>query len=102
MNIFRLCGDMSHVLAIILLLLKIYKSKKVEGEFPSNPLAPQTASSAQRLPLPDAACRIFCALSLFLRNQAHHNFGATVRRRELDSVVLVAADCLSDSCCASN
>eukprot|EP00729_Bicosta_minor_P021830 gene21830-biopygen17377 len=31
MNIFRLCGDMSHVLAIFLLMLKIWKSKSAAG-----------------------------------------------------------------------
>jgi len=31
MNIFRLCGDLSHLLAIILLLLKIWKSRSCAG-----------------------------------------------------------------------
>ena len=31
MNIFRLAGDMSHLLAIMLLLAKIWKSKSVVG-----------------------------------------------------------------------
>ena len=31
MNIFRLAGDMSHLLAILLLLAKIWKSKSVVG-----------------------------------------------------------------------
>lgn len=31
MNIFRLCGDMSHLLAIILLLLKIWKTRSCAG-----------------------------------------------------------------------
>ncbi|XP_064602796.1 ER lumen protein-retaining receptor 2 [Liolophura sinensis] len=31
MNIFRLCGDLSHLLAIILLLIKIWKSRSCAG-----------------------------------------------------------------------
>ena len=31
MNIFRLAGDMSHLLAILLLIAKIWKSKSVAG-----------------------------------------------------------------------
>jgi len=31
MNIFRLTGDLSHLLAIILLLLKIWKSRSCAG-----------------------------------------------------------------------
>ncbi|XP_060565710.1 ER lumen protein-retaining receptor 2 isoform X2 [Ruditapes philippinarum] len=31
MNFFRLCGDMSHLLAILLLLLKMWKSRSVAG-----------------------------------------------------------------------
>ncbi len=32
MNIFRLIGDLSHVLAILLLLAKIWKTRSVAGE----------------------------------------------------------------------
>lgn len=31
MNLFRLCGDLSHVLAILLLLLKIWKTRSAAG-----------------------------------------------------------------------
>jgi ER lumen protein retaining receptor len=31
MNIFRLCGDLSHVLAIFILLAKIWKTKSAAG-----------------------------------------------------------------------
>lgn len=31
MNIFRLCGDLAHVLAIIILLLKIWKTRSCSG-----------------------------------------------------------------------
>ena len=31
MNLFRLCGDLSHLLAIVILLLKIWKSRSVSG-----------------------------------------------------------------------
>jgi ER lumen protein retaining receptor len=31
MNLFRLCGDLSHLLAIIILLLKIWKTRSVAG-----------------------------------------------------------------------
>lgn len=31
MNIFRLCGDLSHLLAIVLLLLKIWKTRSCAG-----------------------------------------------------------------------
>lgn len=33
MNIFRLAGDLSHVLAIIILLLKIWKTRSCAGNF---------------------------------------------------------------------
>jgi len=32
MNIFRLCGDMSHLVAIIILLLKMWKTRSVAGK----------------------------------------------------------------------
>lgn len=32
MNIFRILGDISHLLAIIILLLKIHRSKSCAGE----------------------------------------------------------------------
>lgn len=32
MNVFRILGDVSHLLAIIILLLKIHKSKSCAGE----------------------------------------------------------------------
>jgi hypothetical protein len=32
MNIFRLCGDMSHLGAIIILLLKMWKTRSVAGK----------------------------------------------------------------------
>lgn len=35
MNLFRFLGDLSHLLAIILLLLKIWKSRSCAGESPS-------------------------------------------------------------------
>lgn len=33
MNIFRLLGDLSHLLAIIILLLKIWKTRSCAGEW---------------------------------------------------------------------
>lgn len=35
MNLFRFLGDLSHLLAIILLLLKIWKSRSCAGESPT-------------------------------------------------------------------
>ena len=37
MNVFRILGDVSHLLAIIILLLKILKSKSCAGECPHAP-----------------------------------------------------------------
>lgn len=37
MNIFRILGDVSHLLAIIILLLKIVKSKSCAGECSHDP-----------------------------------------------------------------
>lgn len=36
MNIFRLAGDLSHLAAIIILLLKIWKSRSCAGEHNPN------------------------------------------------------------------
>jgi hypothetical protein len=33
MNIFRLCGDMSHLFSIIVLLLRLRVAKNASGEF---------------------------------------------------------------------
>ena len=31
MNIFRLCGDMSHLFAMLILLMKVWKTRSVSG-----------------------------------------------------------------------
>ena len=38
MNLFRLCGDMIHLLSILLLLWKLQKSKSCVGEWLDEPL----------------------------------------------------------------
>lgn len=38
MNIFRLCGDLAHLLAIIILLLKIWKTRSCAGKLKKSAL----------------------------------------------------------------
>ena len=42
MNIFRLTGDLSHLAAIIILLLKIWKTRSCAGKRPVDPRIPDT------------------------------------------------------------
>ncbi|XP_022548380.1 ER lumen protein-retaining receptor A-like isoform X1 [Brassica napus] len=47
MNIFRFAGDMTHLMSILILLLKIYATKSCAGEFSSLVYASKTSSRKQ-------------------------------------------------------
>ena len=81
MNIFRLAGDMSHLLAILLLIAKIWKSKSVVGlsgksqvrALTKLKLNPPQLSDSIHCRLPDSLSRSL--LELCLRLQHHHENG---------------------------
>ena len=52
MNIFRLLGDLSHVAAIVLLLLKIWKTRSAAGEAPPSRHASTAEASLASPPPP--------------------------------------------------
>lgn len=61
MNIFRLCGDMSHLGAIIILLLKMWKTRSVAGK---------------NFVCAVMCCRLFGGRSIFPKfSQCHRCFG---------------------------
>ena len=72
MNIFRLTGDLSHLLAIILLLLKIWKSRSCAGELASNQASLNTRYTICRTMSQEAKhifflLTFFCILGFFAR-----------------------------------
>ena len=52
MNTFRLCGDLSHVLAIFILLAKIWKTKSAAGKRSASVIAARLPRSTVARPLP--------------------------------------------------
>ena len=61
MNIFRLAGDMTHLLSIMVLLLKIHATRSCRGISPSRRLGPPQCSIA--IYLKYNCCALCCQMS---------------------------------------